>query len=311
MRRVIALLLPLLLLVSAVTAQAQVYDDSPLKLLNSYYTAINLGEYTTAYGLRQAPQQTLSDFVSGFADTLRVEPWFGAYQPSTTPGAGRVPAVLIGYQKNGTIRTFTGCFYVASANTQTNWRITDWTLRVVSENFVLTDPGLRAYLSINCYPVPSPAPAAVQGTHAAADLVRSYFDAINDRNFIAAYALWLYPLPFPQPNGAPAQDFRPLFDQFVSGYAQTRYITVYSGAYNFSGAAAGSSYLNGFLPVVLVDQLNDGRVSAYVGCYVIGSNMGGQLGIVNGRLNLLQAAPVDGLTILNALATADCTGIPY
>ena len=94
--------------------------------------------------------------------------------------------------------------------------------------------------------------------------------------------MWLHPLPGPKPNGAPPQDYRLPYSQFVSGYDTTKFVDVYPGVYDQEGASAGHGYLDGEFPVLLVGEHSDGTFVSYVGCYVMGGMQGIDMGIVSG-----------------------------
>lgn len=310
MRQLWMTLLVAVLLALPHPAQAQEIStlaDTPLGMLQSYYDAINRGDYNEAY-IYLNFEQSFYDFVGGFEDTTFVEPYFGTYRADGT-GFGHVPAVLIGYQRNGGAVTFAGCMYLSAgaAAGQTVWRIDRTTLQ---EAPVLrpSHASIRAYVTApDCASAPLPSQPAPADTEAEF-VLRQYFDTIQNDDFLIAYSAWLYPLPFQQPNGAPATDYRTPFPQFTGGYANTLSITLYTGAYQFGGAAAGKPYLDGYQPVVLLghDRITENTITAFSGCYLMGRFTDGRMGIVNARINVLQNGVPTGDTIIDAL-TIDCT----
>jgi hypothetical protein len=295
---------------------------TPLDMLLSYYTAINLRDYNTAYELWVNPTQTLDNFSKGFSDTVRVEPYFGPMQipAGVAAEAGRVPSVLLGYHTDGTVVSYYGCFsigYNLSSGNYTDYRIVDAKFSQLADYGALDSDSIAKYLSINCYSVAKDDIVKFidqSGYHAkeAFNMMHLYYDAVNRRDYAGAYAMWLQPKPGPKPNGAPGADYRLPYTQFVNGYQNTRYVYIYLAPYDGTGASAGHSYLDGLQPAVLVGQNTDGTVQAYYGCYVIGGLSQNVLGIVSGSFQpfpaTVQGTP-DGLTILQALKT-DCTTLP-
>lgn len=259
---------------------APVPYDSPYAMLYDYYAAINKLDFRSAYTLRISPRQTYEQFAAGFNGTLRVVPYFGVIDGQTPATSGSVRTVLMGYQTDGTVKSFVGCFTVN--RTLGDWRISTFRFDPLQPTQPLYQATIDSLLNQPCggtYRV-----TGVAGDPEANAIVslRTYYDLLNQQNYTAAYAAWLAPLPGPKPNGAPATDYRTPYNTWVNGYATTKHIFVYPGAYNEGGAAAGHPYLNGFLPVVLVSEHTDNTFEAYAGCYVMGWLPNGTLGIVNG-----------------------------
>jgi hypothetical protein len=291
-------------------AQAQNFQP-PQAMLLAYYTAVNLRNYPQAYGYWLNPVQSYPDFASGFLTTDHVLPYFGNWQPApaSAPAGelGRIPAVLIGYHNDSGPLAFSGCFNIGQSAA---------TLRIVGANFTQTaaagflpdETTISATLAANCY---QPAVSIPLNTvNATPDkgqtMLESYYRLINHHDFTNAYTEWLQPLPGPKPNGGPATDYRLPYSDFVAGYADTTYIFAYLGEYDESGAAAGHSYLDGMIPVVLVGYHMDGSVVAFHGCYVLGNLPNGQLGIVSGKFLSFPSQDVPtGSIILDNLGV-DC-----
>lgn len=308
-----SLLLIALLIVPAVPAQAQVAPDStPLGALMHYYNSINQHDYLSAYNLRLNPTQTFVDFASGFVNTRAIVPYFGALQPRATATLIDVPVVVLGYQTNGTIQSFAGCFLMENVNPALGtWRINTSQIQQLAFTGEPATTPIQNFLNTPCA-TSQPASITAGAAQTLADqAVRAYYSAINDGNFIAAYGMWMYPFAPPFPNGSPQTDHRPPFSTFAQGYATTDYVTVYTGSYVTTGASAGHSYLNGYQPVVLVSENSNGTFTTFSGCYVLGqsSGMSGYFQIVNGQLNVLQ----DGIptidVVLNAVRAIDCTAL--
>jgi len=313
MRIVFMLVLIVLLSLAFVPAYAQNPPTTPEATLYAYVNALNRREYITAYTLTDQTQPLL-DFVLNFRDTLHIDLFVGSQQ--TDGNTVRVPTVLVEHLTDGTYKTSAGCVHMSqiAADSLLVYVINGTDFRIAP---TITYPDLSAISEfVNlapCYDQGSlssqPMPTVPHDFTTPEQTIRAYFAAINNKNFEAAYRFWLYPLPTPDPDGAPATDYRPDFASYVDGYAGTRWINVYTNGYLEMGAAAGKPYLNGFLPVVLIDEQADGSINTYYGCYVIGFDMGGNIGIVNGSLSLLTNAPVDVNTIEATLRDLDCLAL--
>jgi hypothetical protein len=286
-------------------ASAQVVPPSTQATLYQYYTNINLGNYQAAYAMWQNPPQTLTQFQNGFAQTIRIEPFFNALESSQPAmNSGTVRAVLLGYQATGTVQTYAGCFTLVLSGA--NWKISGSNFVLVAEGQAPDAATISTLLAQYCNTNPSGTPVSTLPASEASTALLAYYDLINQKQYQSAYNMWLSPAPGPQPNGSPSQDYRPPLTSFQSGYSTTAYIYAYLGPYNFGGASAGHAYLDGFQPAVLVGQHTDGTFYAYYGCYVMGHHPDGTFGIVNGRFFLFaNQAPV-GADILQHL-NVDCT----
>ncbi len=300
----------LLVTTTAITSAQSTTSDTALGALQSYYDALNRGDYPEAY-IYLRTGQSFYDFVAGFSDTTSIQPYFGASQQDSA-GAVRVPAVLYGFQENGNVDVFAGCFFMeaGAATGQTVWGIVGTSLYDTGIHTTLAYPSIRSYLTtVNCFDATTRLNISnIRIREEAEYVIQEYYDAIQNENYLAAYGMWLFPLPGSQPNAAPATDYRQPIPQFIGRYNFTLNITVYAGAYQFAGATAGKPYLDGYLPVVLIghDRSAQDEINAFVGCYVMGRFADGRMGIVNGRLNLLQAGVPTADTIIDAL-NLDCT----
>lgn len=311
MRKITPLILTILMLLltqQPTTAQSNLAND-PLAMLQIYYNAINHHNYTTAYQYLETGQ-SFFDFVAGFESTERVATYFGTLQTLNdgTTVQWRVPAVVSGYQDNGNIRSFAGCFLLRTNGA--TWTIIGTTLSQLPINVEASHSSIRTYITTaNCFAAPSNLPnVAAPFAGEAVATIRTYFDALDNENYAAGYAMWLFPIPGPQPNGAPVTDFRPTFDTFASGYRDTVSITLYTGAYQFLGASAGKSYQDGLLPVVLIgmDSTTVDTLRTFFGCYAMGRFVDGRMGLINGRLQLLKEGTPTAPEIIDAL-NIDCT----
>jgi len=282
----------------------------PQNALLGYYNAINVKDYTSAYQLWAAPQQSLQNFSSGFSDTIEVLPYFGDYQPASKG----VPAVLIARHTDSTTPSFYGCFYVTYQST--GWKIRAADFREAGKDGVPNTATLEAYLGVDCSNISKAIPfvAEVFSDH---DLqVRQsmtlFYDFINLRKYDSAYQMWLHPLPGPKPNGAPAVDYRLPYDTFVKGYATTLWVNMYLGKYQYGGASAGHPYLDGIMPAVLIGEQTDGTLQVYSGCYVLGGSQTAlaPIGIVSGTLNLWSTDVPTGAAI-DGLLDTPCTNLNF
>lgn len=266
-----------------VQAQAPGGFTTPQNALTAFYDYISLQNYQSAYALWNTPPASYTQFVNGYSNTQYVVPYFGALESSGATQTGKVISVLVSHQNNGSIQSYYGCYDVVYNN---GWRIQNGNFT----QFATFQPDfatLNSILSQSCYNL-QPVSASAEQSSNAENVIKQYYANINLRNYQAAYAMWLQPLPGPQPNGAPATDYRPPSNTFASGYSNTYYIDVYTGPYNQTGASAGHSYLDGYLPAVLIGQHTDNTFVTYYGCYVMGYLPNGSLGIVNGRFMLLE-----------------------
>ena len=292
-------------------APPAVVGESPQAMLYRYWNAINLQDYQTAYRMLLAPTRTYEDYVAGFGDTIRIEPYFGEFYTTGAATIGLVQSVLLGYQTDGTVQSFGGCFTVGRSSFNSEWYITGFDLALLAHT-VPDAAAIHHILTGNCTTNLGTIAVTRPAEDDATPMLLTYYDAINAGDYATAYAMWLQPLPGPMPNGGPPADYRPPFDQFVNGYQDTAFVNVYPGNYLHLGAAAGRPYLAGYLPAVLVGQHTDGQFVTYAGCYVIGALPSGGPGIVNGRFRLLYEDVPMGDDILTAL-NLDCgaLGIPH
>ena len=260
--------------------------SSPQAMLTSYYNDISLHEFQAAFAMWINPPQSYNNFVVGYSDTDHVTPYLGDYEPINA-NAGFVPGVLVGYHTDGSVIAYHGCFNV-TFNTA-GWAITGAAFDNLSDTLPDNDL-ILGYLSLDCrssvvvFPTaaPSPTPNGLYLTQKAYSTLAHYYELINQKDFASAYALWLHPVDGPKPNGAPPQDYRLPYNDFVSGYTTTKFVDVYPGVYDEEGGSAGHGYLDGKFPVMLIGEHTDGTYVSYVGCYIMGGMQGIDFGIVSG-----------------------------
>lgn len=283
---------------------------TPQAMLQTYYNAINRRDFTTAYSLQMAPSQTPAEFQEGFWRTNHVTPYFGVFDMDNTPISGRVQAVLVAQETDYSVErgynfsTYAGCFWVERTTPGTTWKISASDFAVVIDHSErpatsMINELLNRYCTDNLNTVS----LATMANTPQDEMLQNYWSSISTKNYENAYVHWLQPLEGPLPNGGPPEDYRPPYDEFVAGYANTRFVTLYTGNYDMAGASAGKSYLNGLMPVVLVAETEDNRFETYAGCYVIGYKPDGTYGIVNGRLFSMDNNVSFGSDILEYLNT--------
>ncbi|MEA4908496.1 MAG: META domain-containing protein [Anaerolineaceae bacterium] len=95
-------------------------------------------------------------------------------------------------------------------------------------------------------------------------LVASYFNAINRREYLRAYSYWA------DPSGSLGS-----FEEFSQGYADTTSVEVSLGSI---GADAGMSQVYYSVPALLTAHTGDGAPQTYAACYVIHFTQPGVLG---------------------------------
>ena len=87
--------------------------------------------------------------------------------------------------------------------------------------------------------------------------LRSFFNAINRKEYVRAYSYWQNPGASPE---------IPSFPQFQQGYQDTASVDATFGSV-VSDAGAGQIYYN--VPAALKVQTTSGQTQTYVGCYTL------------------------------------------
>jgi hypothetical protein len=99
--------------------------------------------------------------------------------------------------------------------------------------------------------VPAPASVKYDNRSRPADMLASFYNAIDRREYARAYGYW---------EKSPSS-----YDQFVAGYADTASVQLLiTPPTNFQGAA-GSSFVG--IPTLLIATHNDGSQQTFAGCY--------------------------------------------
>lgn len=272
MKRAVRSLLVLMLvaaMLAAVTpagAQTGPYI-SPRGMLTAYYGTINARQYPAAYAQWLNPPQSYASFVAGYADTARVDAFFGSFRPrQQVTTAGAVPSILVGYRTNGSVAAYSGCYFVTYNEAAVG--LGQW---------LLTGANIQPMAAV---PAPESIPTLLAGIDCTAGLgvgyadtvyefTANYFNAINLGNYWAAYTVWSSP---PQ-----------TYDQFVQGWSDTAETVLFYGLYQFGGYRAVDT---GRIPVVLFGYHHDGSLAAYQGCVILNYNGYGTTGWTLGGANL-------------------------
>lgn len=238
------------------------FDDAtdPLRMLVSYYNAVNRADLRRAYAYLRSPSATFDDFAKGYADTKAV---VASLAPASgiDAGAGQrrmlISAVLDVQAKDGTATRFSGCYVawraaegVSSNPADNHWRI--------EEGAVAEAPGQPAPLAVllpgGCAGYRdrvSAYGAAYDDRTGGVNVVSSLYDAINRSEYERGLGYWEQP---PQ-----------TLDAFRAGYAGTASSVVTFGT-PVRGGAAGSVYES--VPAVITATGKDGSVQRFSGCYV-------------------------------------------
>jgi hypothetical protein len=225
----------------------------PRAMLVSYYQLINTRNYAAAYQQWVNPPQTYAQFVGGYADTTRVDAYFGGLQAGAIGQVGgSVPGVLIGYHTNGSVVAYSGCYdlaYNPAVSGMAVWTITGATFNPLG--YVPAATQIQPLLlSLYCYPRFSPA----RSYDSVQQLLVDYFSAVNDGDYATAYGFWMNP--------------SQTYAQFVAGWSDTTETVMFYGSYWFSGRF--NVLETGRVPVVLIGYHSDGSVVSYQGCLGLG-----------------------------------------
>jgi len=252
------------LIVSPVQADDFPFTDqtSPLNLLTAYYNAINLRDYTRAYGYWRNPpdDQTLDQFAAGFAGTDRVD--VIARLPIMSEGAAgsifaSIPAMLLATTNdNATPPTYVACFVARKSNVpegnnpepDPNWHLYSADVYSVSiENLDLLDNVCE-----------NSTPIAEMGVYenrlTPEDLLTAYYNAIVLQDYARAYDYWSAPLD-------------QTLEQFSAGFSDVADIEIYVHLAGLSEGAAGTIYST--LPVLLNVTRRAGDPQYFIGCFVM------------------------------------------
>jgi len=227
----------------------------PRAMLVSYNQLVNARNYAAAYQQWVNPPQTYAQFVAGYADTARVDAYFGGLQAGAIGQVGgSVPGVLIGYHTDGSVVAYSGCYDLAYNPAATGMAV--WTITGASFNPLGYVPAATQIqpllLSLYCYPHFSP-PGSYDSVQ---QLLVDYFSRVNAGDYQTAYNFWLNP--------------SQTYAQFVAGWSDTTETVLFYGSYWFNGRF--NVFETGRVPVVLIGYHTDGGVVTYQGCLGLNFN---------------------------------------
>ena len=257
------------------TAPASAYLDdrsNAAALISSYYDAINKRQYLRAYSYWETSDSLppYATFAQGFANTTDVQVELGTVGGSA--GAGQlywsVPAAVFSTTTAGA-QSFVGCYtaHLARPELQAAPPFKPLSIQAGQLSAVATAAAARAALSTACgtaNATPLPWGTSAGGIDAANYLddrsageavIRSYYNAVNRKEYTRAYAYW--------ESGASQL---PAFTPFQAGYANTKSVTLLTKPGTI-GAGAGQTYYS--VPAVITASNTDGTTTTFAGCYTL------------------------------------------
>jgi hypothetical protein len=260
---------------SASAAPATAYLDdrsSAEQVIRSYYDAISRRQYLRAYGYWE-PSTTLATFdafAKGFEATTSAQVELGTVGGGA--GAGQlywsVPAVVLSTTTTGA-QAFVGCYtvHLARPEIQAEPPFKPMAIQAGQLQSAATPAAARSGLtsacgSANATPLPWGAPGSgieaaryIDDRSAGEELIRSYYNAVNRKEYSRAYSYW----------EAGASQLAP-FAAFSSGYANTKSVTLATKPGTI-GAGAGQTYYT--VPTVVTASNTDGSTTIFSGCYTL------------------------------------------
>ena len=249
-------------------------------MIRSYYNAINSKQYARAYSywiagtpISQLPP--FDQFQQGYATTLYVGVTFGSVGEGV--GLGHiyysVPVELQSKTSDSGVQTFVGCYTLHLGNpaNQTSPPFKPLAIQSATIDQVASIASAQDLLAKACNDQPGSGsgatvtPAANPNNISAnnyldnrsdgAEVIRSFYNAINRDEYARAYSYW-------EPN-TDASQLAP-FDQFQQGYALTKSVALTIGNVQ-TDAGAGQRYAS--VPARIVATMADGSDQTFVGCY--------------------------------------------
>jgi hypothetical protein len=259
---------------SAPAPAAAYLDDrsSPEEVIRSYYDAIGRRQYLRAYSYWE-PSTTLPTFdvfARGFEGTTAAQVELGTVGGS--PGAGQlfwsVPAVVLSTTTTGS-QAFVGCYtvHLARPEIQAAPPFKPMAIQTGDLKPSASAAAARAALAgacgtANATPLPWGAPGTgidaaryIDDRSAGEELLRSYYNAVNRKEYARAYSYW--------EAGAAGLA---AFPAFSAGYANTRSVALTTKAGTI-GAAAGQTYYT--VPAVVTASNTDGSTTVFSGCFTL------------------------------------------
>jgi hypothetical protein len=282
-------------------------DQSAESFLMGYINLLNTGDYAAAYNMMDNRSDTYQQFVAGYEHTVRIVPYFGF--GGAAAGSTYVTTILLGFQDDGSIETYYGYFQLHSGTLYTpirnngGWVLGNARFQLIADGLALANNAMDELLSREWQEtVRVNAPTLVNEMNTdEAYVLLSYYDLINTGYYSDAWNVWLS-----AGEGPASRSYAPNYNNFVSGYADTEYVTVYLGA---SQALNPANYRLDYVPAVLVGEHTDGSFVTYSGCYAMGRYNTGGVGIVNGRFSVLKDDAPTAEEVFDALAGLNCANL--
>ena len=259
---------------SPTNAQTTYLDDrsSAEDLIRSYYDAIARRQYLRAYGYWE-PSTTLPTFdafAKGFESTTAVQVQFGTVGGGA--GAGQlywsVPAVVLATTTAGP-QAFVGCYtvHLARPEIQTAPPFKSMAIQTGPLQSVATPDAARTALptvcgTANATPLPWGAPGTgidaaryIDDRSNGEETIRSYYNAINRKEYSRAYSYW-----------EPGASQLAAFDAFASGYANTKSVAL---ATKPGTIGVGAGQTNYTVPAVVTATNTDNSTTVFAACYTL------------------------------------------
>jgi hypothetical protein len=100
------------------TSDYQDDRSSAESLIQSYYNAVNMKQYSRAYSYFESPPPSFDSFAQGYADTASVQVITGDATGEGAAGSTyfRLPVTLIATMNDGSTQTFVGCYTARLVN---------------------------------------------------------------------------------------------------------------------------------------------------------------------------------------------------
>ena len=249
------------------TQSEPAFEDrtSPQNLIKAFYNAIDRKEYQRAYGYWQFTgtantPANYDQFAKGYADTASVAFTLGPIQVGAAAGNlyASIPTVLVATHTNGSKQTFAGCYVAHRTNDGISPNPDDvlWRLNTGKLALATTDAKPDPASCNGVIGDGSGQPASFEDRTSPQNLIKSFYNAIDRKEYQRAYGYW-------QTTGTtntPAN-----YAQFAKGYADTLSVTYTLGTV-VTNAGAGNIYAN--IPTVLTATHTDGSKTTFAGCYV-------------------------------------------
>jgi hypothetical protein len=263
-------------------SDAKYLDDrsSAEQVINSYYSAINGKQYARAYsywapGTSSNVLPPFDQFQQGYATTTSVLVTIDSVGGGVAAGNlyYSVPVLLKSTTTDKGDETFAGCYTLHLGNpaNQTEPPFKPLAIQSASVKQVTGNANAQDMLATACdnqdvsrSPIlgtPSTDPNDISAARyldnrtLGVDEIRSYYNAINRKEYARAYS-------YLESNVDTAQ--LPAFPAFQQGYADTASVSLTLGS-PINGAGAGQLYAS--VPTTIVAKMTDGSIQTFVGCY--------------------------------------------